>query len=394
MWYAQWRDKDKSLHQRPTDIPVIMEGKSKRETRLAALKIAEVFESGATGLMTMEEMMEHIRVVLVSLGFGKPIPSVKEFLSTIPATSRASSERNRVRAHKVFLEFLGKKGNLPLTIITPALCREFLRWALALVKYNTVRQYRTYISHALHYAVVEKRYLPHNPMEMAQVSTEMRVLNIEREESVRKPFTTDEMRLMMHNLPRPWCDMVAVSYYLAGLRLSDVCMLRWDGLDFGEEIARMKEVKTHNGRDISLLPELKERLLAIRTEQGGKGAEEYVFPKMAKQYGTSASSRISTDFTNLLKAYGILSCENDGEKLPGRRHRVNPKSFHSIRHSAVTFARINPALTPDMVRDTIGHSSEAVERRYFTADNAAKAKVMEALADAVKIPTDEDKPAA
>ena len=41
-------------------------------------------------------------------------------------------------------------------------------------------------------------------------------------------------------------------------------------------------------------------------------------------------------------------------------------------------------MTADMVRDAVGHRSEAVERGYFAADDAAKAKVMDALVDAVK----------
>ena len=63
---------------------------------------------------------------------------------------------------------------------------------------------------------------------------------------------------------------------------------------------------------------------------------------------------------------------------------VSPKSFHNVWHSVVSFARINPQLTADMVRDAVGHRSEAVERGYFAADDAAKAKVMDALVDAVK----------
>ena len=122
--------------------------------------------------------------------------------------------------------------------------------------------------------------------------------------------------------------------------------------------------------------------MAIRAEQDE--GEAYVFPKMAERYQGQYASRISTDFTGLLKAYGIIGTEKDGEVLSGRKHRVNAKSFHSIRHSVVSFARISPDLTADMVRETVGHSSEAVERGYFAAADAAKAKVMTVLADAVK----------
>lgn len=154
-------------------------------------------------------------------------------------------------------------------------------------------------------------------------------------------------------------------------------------------VVRLREVKTHKERTISLLPVLRERLLAIRAEQGGDGAEEFVFPKMAHNYRSQYSSRISTDFTNLLKAYGIISTEHDGEILPGRRHHVNAKSFHSIRHSVVSFARNSAELTADMVRETVGHVSEEVERGYYTAGDASKAKVMAVLAAIVQEPAQE-----
>ena len=331
----------------------------------------------------MDAMLDCVRSIAAANGMGKPMPSIREYLGSIPATSGASAEKNRQRAHNAFLEFLDSRADMRVDTITPALCRKFLRWALELVQPSTVSQYRGYIAAALKRAVVEDRHLPSNPMDMANIGTEMRAMGIDKAGSKREPFTVEEMQRMLRDFPRPWRDMVAVSYYLAGLRLSDVCMLRWSSVDFDAGVVSLREIKTRHERVISLLPVLRELLLTIRAEQGGEGAEEYVFPHMACRYG-QYSSRISTDFTALLKAYGIVDTRDDGEVLEGRRHRVNSKSFHSIRHSVVSFARVNPQLTADMVRDAVGHTSEAVERGYFAAGDAAKAKVMEVLVDAVK----------
>ena len=384
IWYAQWRDAAGHTIQRKTGIPVDMPDKTPKETRKMAQQLADVMEQAAKGEQTMDAMLDCVRSIAVANGMGKPMPSIREYLESIPATSGESAEKNRQRAHRVFLEFLGSRADMRVDIITPALCREFLRWALELVQPSTVSQYRGYIAAALKRAVVEDRHLPSNPMDMANIGTEMRAMGIDKAGRKREPFTVEEMQRMLRDFPRPWRDMVAVSYYLAGLRLSDVCVLRWSSVDFDAGIVRLREIKTRQRRVISLLPVLRELLLTIRAEQGGEGAEEYVFPNMACRYQGQYSSRISTDFTGLLKAYGIISSEHDGEVLAGRRHRVNPKSFHSVRHSVVSFARINPQLTADMVRDAVGHRSEAVERGYFAADDAAKAKVMDALVDAVK----------
>lgn len=355
-----------------------------------AQQVADVMEQTDKGEQTMETMLDCVRGIAVANGLGKPMPTVREYLDTIPATSGVSAEANRQRAHQVFLKFLGRKADMRLDNITPAVCREFLRWALKRVQPNTATQYRTYIACALKRACVEHHHLPSNPMEMASIGTEMRAMGLENKGTKREPFSVEEMRKLLNDFPRPWCDMVAVSYYLAGLRLSDVCMLRWASVDFKGGVVKLKEVKTRQERTISLLPVLRERLLAICAEQGGEGVEEYVFPNMAKRYQGQYSSRISTDFTNLLKAYGIIGTENDGEVLAGNRHRVNTKSFHSIRHSVVSFARNSAELTADMVRETVGHKSEEVERGYYTAGDASKAKVMAVLADAVNEPTQND----
>lgn len=357
-----------------------MPGKTAWETKRLAQQMAEVMEQTDKGEQMLNVMLDCVRSIAVANGLGKPMPTVREYLNAMPATSGANAEKNRRRAHQVFLTFLGRNADIRLDAVTPAVCREFLRWALKRVQPNTVAQYRSYISFALKRAFVEDHHLPSNPMDMAGLGPEMRALGVENKSAGREPFSVEEMRKLLRDFPRPWCDMVAVSYYLAGLRLSDVCMLRWASVDFAGGVVRLREVKTHKERTISLLPVLRERLLAIRAEQGGDGAEEFVFPKMAHNYRSQYSSRISTDFTNLLKAYGIISTEHDGEILPGRRHHVNAKSFHSIRHSVVSFARNSAELTADMVRETVGHVSEEVERGYYTAGDASKAKVMAVLA--------------
>ena len=56
----------------------------------------------------------------------------------------------------------------------------------------------------------------------------------------------------------------------------------------------------------------------------------------------------------------------------------------------MSLGRSNPNLTPDMVRETVGHDSEKIERRYFTPADNAKLKVLETLADMVRPDNDTD----
>ncbi len=79
-----------------------------------------------------------------------------------------------------------------------------------------------------------------------------------------------------------------------------------------------------------------------------------------------------------------------GEKLRGKRHAVSPKSFHSIRHSVVTYLRDGMTgvslFSADAVRDAVGHDSEEVECAYFAGSLAARGRVVAELAAVIAIP--------
>lgn len=150
----------------------------------------------------------------------------------------------------------------------------------------------------------------------------------------------------------------------------------WGFVDLKNGIISFRTDKT--GQEISnpIRPTLRARLLAIREEQGGQ--EVYVFPNIARKY-RNANSSVSTEFTALLKAWGILETETDKKTLKGDRKSVSRKSFHSIRHALVSAARSNCSLSADLVRAVVGHESEEVERQYFTPDISEKDRMLEAM---------------
>ena len=121
--------------------------------------------------------------------------------------------------------------------------------------------------------------------------------------------------ILVTRFPAPWRDIVLVSWLTGGQRLGDCCCLRWDCVDFKRGIVSFRTDKT--GQEICnpIRPTLRTRLLAIREEQGGR--ETYVFPNMARKY-RNANSSVSTEFTALLKAWGILETETEKKALKGR----------------------------------------------------------------------------
>lgn len=385
-WWAYWKQNGRNKGKR-TRIRVRQEGKTRAETQADALKIAELYERAAKGLTPIEVLEANLRAVAATNGYAVPMPSITAYLDTVPATSAASTEKNRQRAFSVFRKFLGERANLPLTALTYAMCRDFVVWDLRRVRRSTVAQHRGYISSALRRAHLADRFIDRNPMELVSVGEVAKSLGRKDDRITREPFTPEELRRLMTEAPAPWCDMVAVSFYLAGLRISDVVTLAWSSVDFERNLVHLKEIKTSRERTLVLRPELRERLLRIRAEQESGGRpEEYVFPEMARRYlWCNGAATISPTFTALLRAMGIVPDKDACALQRGDKHRSGTKSFHSIRHSVVSIARETPTLTPDIVRETVGHMSEKVERGYYHVSTEGQERVLDALAAAVAV---------
>lgn len=380
MYYAIWRQDGKNVL-RSTKIPVkhagITPGKCREMARAAAAQMERV----AKGETLARAGMDAIRRVAETMGAGAGVPSVRQWLENYAPSAGEKTEKNRRRAFNVFLEYLGERADMRLDALTPAIMRDFIAWALHRVARGTVGLYRQALSSAFNRAVDDDILLK-SPMPRMNLAREAAAAGVDGDKTEREPFTPEELRLMVHHFPAPWNDMVLVSFLTGGQRLGDICRLQWQNIDFRNDTISIHPQKT-TGKiiDLPLMPELRARLLLIKSEQG-EDSSGYVFPFMARRHILQAGS-ISSEFTALLKAWGIVKNAAPGRELAGRRRRVSPKSFHSIRHSVVSIARCNSAFTPDMVRAVVGHDSECIERGYFKADMAGKNAVLDSLARVV-----------
>lgn len=380
-WYATWTGFDGRTVMRSTKIKVVSAGKTEKQTRKLAKETAEAMEQVAKGITPVDKAKEAIDGIAVLCGLAKPVPTIEEYLHNFPALYKPKTEQQRQKCFRCFLEWLGKDAKLPITRITEEHIRGYLVWLLQNYRTRTVDRRREHLACAFNRAVNIDRHLTHNPMKAVKLDRLMNSIGAKDDSVAREPFTADELKTILNRFPQPYCDLAAASFYTGGLRLGDVCMLRWDDVNFEQNSIAVREQKTDNPRLIHLLPQLRERLLA-RKEQVGGG--EYVFPETAAQY-ERASGVISTDFTHLLTTFGIKTRKEEKTALKGRRRTITTKCFHSIRHSVVSWARSNPNLAPDVVRETVGHGSDDIEMKYyFTAEDKAKLAVLESVAQMVE----------
>ncbi len=386
-WIACWKQGSRKKR-RSTGIR-IEAGAAGRHTRALAEQTAAAMEAAATGETPAHKACDAVRKVAELHGCAGKIPTVREYLDAFPRTAGMSTEINRTRAFKLFLEYLGTDADRRIDTITPAICRGFVQHELKRVARGTVGVIRSSILSAFRRAVEVDDYMNKNPMAAVTLADEARAVNPDRgqDRQERKNFTLEEIRFMLEHFPDPWSDMVAVSFFLGGLRLSDVCKLRWDAVNWRDRYIRLVEVKTGKERLLPIVDELMERLNGrlLRSLDG----EEYVFPEMAHAYLGSSKTNISTQFTAILRAHGMIAGAVDaGKKKGSARHAVSEKSFHSIRHTVTTYLRGGMTGTamfsPDVIRDTVGHDSEEVERGYFHGALAMRRNVLATLAEGVE----------
>ena len=379
-WFAHWTGLDGQRVMKSTKVKVKVPGQTEKQTRALAKNVADAMESAAKGTSLVDKALEAIRGVAEVNGFAKPVPTIEDYLKGFPAQASEKSEQQRQRTFRSFIEWLGKDAKLPITRITPEHVKGHLVWLLENYRLGTVVRHRQNLACAFNKAVDVDQILVHSPMKAVKLGQIMKSIGAEDDSVSRLPFSVEEMQTILNRFPQPYSDLAAASFYTGGLRLGDVCMLRWSDVDLEKGTIAVKEQKTGKPRLIHLLPALRERLLARKAQEEG---EEYVFPETARKYEYSQCT-ISTDFTSLLNAFGIKTREESQTPLKGKRRPVTLKCFHSIRHSVVSWARSNPNLSASVVRETVGHSSDDIEMRYyFTAEDKAKLAVLEAVADMV-----------
>lgn len=395
-WFARWTGPDGRSVSQTTKVKVVPLVKPKgmtaaqcaKQQQILARERAEILESVAKGITPVSKGKEAVEAVAARYGLAPAVPSTEDYLLNFPPQASPKSEQQRQKAFCCFLKWLGpQKAKLPLNRITPEDISGYFLWLLLhkKLKTKTVIRRRQNLSCAFNRAINADHYITVNPVRAVNLKQLMKVHGIKAEKTRRKPFTPAEMATIITRASQPYRDLAAVAFYAGGLRLGDTCLLRWDTIDFEQNKLFIVEEKTDNPHEVPLLRELREILQARKAQQ--RGNEVYVFPDMACQY-KRAGGLVSMAFLAELRALGIKTHAEQTTPLQGRRRRVAIKCFHSIRHTVVSFARSCKEFTADMVRDTVGHDSEEIEREYFTAEEKSKLAVLEAVAACITPATD------
>ena len=231
----------------------------------------------------------------------------------------------------------------------------------------------------------------------------------------RRELTTEELRRLLkaakeygnqargtkHLAPstNEWHTLFLIGIY-TGLRLGDCCKLDWSQINIAQSVIQLMPQKTrrHHGRivTIPIHPALGQALLAQSEELKKKNEKSNevdatsensslithhsslyfsgpVLPSISEWYRTS-KWRVSGGLGEIFKAAYITT----SIKIEGRRHKTPEATFHSLRHTFVSFAA-NAGVPLHIVQSIVGHESTAMTRHYYHENIAALKSAVAAI---------------
>lgn len=187
----------------------------------------------------------------------------------------------------------------------------------------------------------------------------------------RRELSPEELARVFTKATGSMRVMVAVGVF-TGLRLGDVCRLKWSNIDFTRHLMTVIPSKTERKSRVVTIP-LHPTLCQILREWRTNTPSEQVFPMEAAQYGHNATP-ISNYFQALFTECGIKT----SERVPGRQKPRVLVSFHSLRHSFVSLAAAAGA-PQHVIQALVGHGSPAMTSHYTHVDADQRRKAIEAL---------------
>ena len=197
----------------------------------------------------------------------------------------------------------------------------------------------------------------------------------------RRELTMDELKRLLaasQKVGSEWHTLFLIGIY-TGLRLGDCCRLDWSRINIAESVIQVvpQKTKRHHQRlvTIPIHPALGQALM--RNVDGNQyGATSFVGPVLPviNEMYCRARWQVCHQLSKIFKAANITM----SVKVEGRKHRTPEATFHSLRHTFVSFAA-NAGVPLHVVQSIVGHESTAMTRHYYHENLTALKSAVNAI---------------
>ena len=201
---------------------------------------------------------------------------------------------------------------------------------------------------------------------------ELTMVELERLLMAAKRADVDTAKRSATPWRNEWRKLFLVGIY-TGMRLGDCCKLSWTSVNLSSGIIQLvpQKTKRHHGRIVTIPVHPALRSALEESPEGERGG--FVLPTLAEYYMKS-KWRIGHELGEIFRAAGIVT----SIQIEGRRNKTPEATFHSLRHTFVSFAA-NAGVPLHIVQSIVGHESTAMTRHYYHENEDALRQAVAAI---------------
>ena len=334
--------------------------------------------SRSTRTKDRDQAERFLQRFLAPLGLGeRRLPLAEVWLEYVKSPNRNELATSTLNAKRfVWMHFAKwmERSYLPvkdLAGVSPDMIAEYLACLRADLCGSTYNN-RVCVLREIFHTLAAKAGLEEDPWEGVRLRPD--------DSHSRRELTMDELRRLLvaaSKLGAEWHKLFLIGIY-TGLRLGDCCQLDWSCINLAQGVIQLIPSKTKrhvHGRPVTIPVHdaLGTALLAGGTGSGEQGtvgssvpSSQFpvtlsgpVLPTLAELYRTTRW-RVNDGLGKIFKMANITTCV----QVEGRRTKTPEATFHSLRHSFVSFAA-NAGVPLHIVQSIVGHESTAMTRHYY-----------------------------
>lgn len=194
----------------------------------------------------------------------------------------------------------------------------------------------------------------------------------------RRELSIDELKRLLGVAQKEggeWHKLIMIGIY-TGLRLGDCCRLDWSSINVAQGVIQLVPAKTRrhaHGKPVTIPVHHALGAALVSKSQPTPKLTGPVLPTICELYNrarTRVSDRLSSIFC---KANIVTSI-----RIEGRKRKTPEATFHSLRHTFVSFAA-NAGVPLHIVQSIVGHESTAMTRHYYHENLAALKSAVAAI---------------
>ena len=306
------------------------------------------------------------QIVKISTGDDIPDFTIGEWVAEWLKRKKGKAESTMLayRTHTShFLKWLGDKSGNTLESLTVADMGDYRQWLLdgseGVKKASaTTAKLKVKVVSSIYIKAMAEGLTNFNPTAALESLDEAEKLE-------RKPFTLDEVKLLIDSASsEEWKGVITMGAF-TGLRLIDCALIEWTDIYLKEGLIKTTPRKTKRKRKktvvtIPLHPSLFDYL---KKQPIPINPATKVFPTLSKLTGAGRNG-LSMKFTRIMKDAGV----SRGESKDTGGKTIYERSFHSLRHTLTSFLA-DSGVSPEVRMQILGHKSEDVHAIYTHLDN-------------------------